>query len=90
VLPFCYVTLRGHKPPPSGYPRSLETIGDHIRKRRLDLKLTQKALAERLDVNKDTIRFWENSQAKPSLAKILKIIEFLGYDPFEKSAGFGR
>ena len=37
-----------------------------------------------MGVNKDTIRFWENSQAKPSLAKIPKIIEFLGNDPFEK------
>ena len=50
----------------------------------MDLKLTQKELAERLGVNKDTIRFWENSQAKPSLAQIPKIIEFLRRDPFEK------
>jgi len=76
--------LRGHKPLPPGYPKSLETIGDHIRKRRMDLKLIQKALAERLRVNKDTIRFWESSQAKPSRVKIPTIIEFLGYDPFEK------
>jgi len=50
----------------------------------MDLKLTQKELAERLGVNKDTIRFWENSQVEPSLAQIPKIIEFLGCDPFEK------
>ena len=50
----------------------------------MDLKLIQKALAERLRVNKDTIRFWESSQAKPSRVKIPTIIEFLGYDPFEK------
>jgi transcriptional regulator with XRE-family HTH domain len=49
----------------------------------MDLKLTQKELADGLGVDKTTIQFWENSQAKPSLAKILKIIEFLGYDPFE-------
>jgi transcriptional regulator with XRE-family HTH domain len=56
----------------------------------MDLKLTQKALAERLGVNKDTIRFWENGQAKPSLAKIPKIIEFLGCDPFEKTCNLGK
>jgi transcriptional regulator with XRE-family HTH domain len=50
----------------------------------MDLKLTQRELAERLGVNKDTIRFWEKSRAEPSLAKIPTIIEFLGYDPFEK------
>jgi len=49
----------------------------------MDLKLTQGELAERLGVNKDTVRFWENSQAKPSLAKVPKVIEFLGYDPSE-------
>jgi transcriptional regulator with XRE-family HTH domain len=50
----------------------------------MDLKLTQRELSGRLGVSKDTIRFWENSLAEPSLAKIPKIIEFLGYDPFEK------
>jgi transcriptional regulator with XRE-family HTH domain len=50
----------------------------------MDLNLFQKELAERLGANKDTVRFWENSQARPSLAKIPKIIEFLGYDPLEK------
>jgi transcriptional regulator with XRE-family HTH domain len=62
----------------------LETLGDHIKKRRMDLKLTQRELAGRLGISKDTIRFWEKNQAKPSLAKIPKIIEFLGYDSFKK------
>jgi DNA-binding XRE family transcriptional regulator len=75
--------LRGHKPAPPGYPESLETVGDHIRKKRMDFRLTQKEVAEGLGVNKDTIRFWENSKARPSLVNIPKIIEFLEYDPFE-------
>ena len=86
VLPFCHVTLRGHKPLPPGYPKSLKTIGDHIRKRRLDLKLTQKEVAERIGVDKTTIQFWEKNRVKPSLAQIPKIIEFLGRDPFEAKA----
>jgi DNA-binding XRE family transcriptional regulator len=61
----------------------LETIGDHIRKRRIDLMLTQKEVAEALGVDKTTVQFWENNRVKPSLAQIPKIIEFLGYDPFE-------
>jgi DNA-binding transcriptional regulator YiaG len=51
----------------------------------MDLKLTQKALAERLGVNKDTIRFWETNRARPFQAKIPMIIEFLGYNSFNKS-----
>ncbi|OGQ13087.1 MAG: hypothetical protein A2026_07180 [Deltaproteobacteria bacterium RBG_19FT_COMBO_46_12] len=69
----------------------LETIGDHIRKRRMDLKLTQKEVAEKLGVDKTAIQFWENNRVKPSLGNIPKIIEFLGYDPLgeekEKAAG---
>jgi len=83
MLPFCHVTLRGHKPYPPGYPRSLKTIGDHIKKRRLDLKFLQKELAERIGVDKTTVQFWENNRAKPSLSLIPKIIGFLGYNPFE-------
>jgi transcriptional regulator with XRE-family HTH domain len=81
VLPFCYVTLRGHKPRPPGYPRQLKTIGDYIRKRRLDLKLTQKKVAEGIGVSETTVQFWENTRVKPSLALMPKIIEFLGYNP---------
>jgi len=86
VLPFCHVTLRGHKSHPPGYPRSLKTIGDHLRKRRFDLKLAQREVAERTGVNKTTVQFWENNQVKPSLAFIPKITEFLGYDPYGSTA----
>lgn len=50
----------------------------------MDLKLTQREAAEGLGVDKTTVQFWENSRVKPSLAKMPKIIEFLGCDPFKK------
>lgn len=50
----------------------------------MDLKLTQREVAEKLSVDKTTIQFWENNRVKPSLAQIPKIIKFLGRDPFEK------
>jgi transcriptional regulator with XRE-family HTH domain len=61
----------------------LETLGDHIKKRRMDLRLTQKELAKRLGVDKTTIQSWEKRRVRPSLVKIMKITEFLGCDPFE-------
>jgi transcriptional regulator with XRE-family HTH domain len=61
----------------------LESIGDHIKKRRMDLRLTQKELAKRLGVDKTTIQSWEKRRVRPSLVKIMKITEFLGCDPFE-------
>ena len=38
-------------------------------------------MAKRFGVDDVTIYLWENNRARPSLAQIPKIIEFLGYDP---------
>ena len=39
------ITLRGEKAPSLTYPKELKSLGDHIRKRRLDLGLTQDEVA---------------------------------------------
>jgi transcriptional regulator with XRE-family HTH domain len=85
ALPFCKVTLKGKRPLPPAYPNSLKTLGDHLRKRRLDLKLLQKEVAQKLGVDKASIHNWETHRTNPSLPIIPKIIEFLGYIPFETS-----
>jgi DNA-binding XRE family transcriptional regulator len=56
-------------------------IGLHIRKRRLALNLTQKAVALKINVSTDCVTFWENGRAKPQIQHMPKIIEFLGYNP---------
>ena len=62
-----------------------QTIGDHIHKRRLLLKLTQKALASVLKVSQYSIINWERGNFQPTKASTLhRIIEFLGYDPLPK------
>ena len=66
------------------YPDFLRTWGDHIKIRRLDLRLTKRALAKRFGIDDVMIYLWEKNRVKPSLAQIPKIIEFLGRDPFEK------
>jgi len=50
------------------------------------LKLTKRQLSLRFHVDDTTIYLWERNKVSPSLARIPKIIEFLGHDPFEKSA----
>jgi len=77
-LPFCHVTLRGQKPLPKGYPRALCTIGDHLRKRRLDLGLLQREVAERLGVNEATVTNWELNRTSPALWFLPAIVRFLG------------
>ena len=82
MLPFYPLTLKAKKPFPPGYPKLLKTLGDHLRKKRLDLKLLQKEVAVRIGVDETSIYYWENNRVKPSLIHIPKIIEFLGYIPF--------
>ena len=66
----------------SAYPKILNSIGDHIRKRRLDLKLCQKDVAGILKVDDMTIVCWEKNRNTPCISQIPKIIEFLGYIPY--------
>jgi transcriptional regulator with XRE-family HTH domain len=60
----------------------LATIGDHLRKRRLDLGLVQREAAERLGVDHCTITNWELNRAKPALRFLPRILRFLGDIPF--------
>ncbi len=84
-MPFCHITLKTQKPLPSAYPRTLKTLGDHLRKKRLDLKILQKEVAQRLSVGESSIYNWGNNLSIPSLRYIPKIIEFLGYTPYDPS-----
>ena len=81
ALPFCKVTLKAQKPASVAYPKTLKTLGDHMRKKRLDLKLFQKELAQKIGVDENSLCNWEKNRASPSLYFIPKIIQFLGYVP---------
>ncbi len=74
-----YTTL---KPQPDGYPTSLETLGDYIRKERLERGLLQVEVAKVIGVTTDTITNWELNRNTPQIAKVSAIVGFLGYDPF--------
>ena len=82
-MPFCKVTLKGPKPLPLGYPKRLKKLGDHIRKKRLDLRLLQRQVAEQVGVTETTIYNWENNRSTPALRHIPAIIRFLGYFPLQ-------
>lgn len=56
-------------------------MGDHIRRRRLDLGLWQRTLAERLGVREETLATWERGQARPLPRHYGAVVRFLGYDP---------
>jgi transcriptional regulator with XRE-family HTH domain len=71
---------------PKAYPKELKTLGEHLRKRRLELKLLQKEVALILGVHETTIWNWERDRSSPNLHHLPKVIQFLGYLPFQAQA----
>jgi transcriptional regulator with XRE-family HTH domain len=86
ALPFCHSTLTASRPHSPTYPRELRTLGDHLRKKRLDLGMLQKEVAKTLGVDKDSVYYWETNRYEPSLRSIPKIVQFLGYVPYDTSS----
>ena len=48
---------------PISYPSNPISLGEKIRKRRMDLKLLQKDVAEICEVTEDSIANWEKTEA---------------------------
>lgn len=71
-MPFCWATLRRVRCPigcyfteKKGYPANPKTIGEMIRKHRLDLGLLQREVAERIGCDKMTMVNWEKGHRMP-------------------------
>jgi len=80
ALPFCNVRLTSRLRKP-GYPSVLNNLGDHLKKRRLDLGLNQKKAAKLLGCHATSVANWTRGTSAPRLAQWRRLIEFLGYDP---------
>jgi transcriptional regulator with XRE-family HTH domain len=63
------------------------TLGEKIRNKRLELRLLQKDIAGIIGVSEDTITYWENNRSKPSIIHFPRIIQYLGYIPFDFEEG---
>jgi DNA-binding transcriptional regulator YiaG len=62
-------------------PDELHTLGDHLRRRRLTLKLPQEQAAKQLGVGRASLQHWEQDRQKPGAASLPAIVKFLGYNP---------
>ena len=76
ILP---VTLNATKP--TGIPQITRTYGEHIRKRRMELRLSQLKVAQILGVSECTVNNWERGRTEPTLGALPRINAFLGYQP---------
>ena len=65
-----------------GYPVNPITVGDHIRKSRMDRGLLQREVAEIIGVTESSVWNWEHG-TEPELHYNPRIIKFLGYIPFD-------
>ena|SRR5215831_1555163 len=62
--------------------KTTQTLGDHIRKRRLELGLFQRQVAEKIGVDMMTIWNWECNESSPQIQFFPAIIKFLDYNLF--------
>lgn len=81
VLPIGQIWIKVSKPKGFRYPLLPKTIGDHIRRRRIDLKLIQLELGQHIGVHGLSITNWELNRTTPELKHIPAIIAFLGCNP---------
>ncbi|MDM1048337.1 recombinase family protein [Sphingobacterium hotanense] len=59
-------------------PLNPSTLGEHIRKRRMELQLFQKDVAAIFNVSEDCITYWENNISEPQIQYYPPIFGFLG------------
>jgi DNA-binding transcriptional regulator YiaG len=88
MLPIYHRCIRVRKPvyrrgfvPKCLYPAKPKTIGEHVRKRRMDLRLSQAKAASQIGVNVHAIEDWEAGDTEPHSRLRPAIIHFLGYEP---------
>jgi len=71
------------------YRTSPKTLGEHLRKKRIDLSLSMTRLARLLGVGmtKAAIEKWEKHINYPTQPNRVRIINFLGFDPSSPTGG---
>lgn len=58
-----------------------KNIGEHIKKRRLELGMNQEQVAEKTGVTWISVSNWERGIYRPTKKAMVPVIAFLGYDP---------
>jgi transcriptional regulator with XRE-family HTH domain len=84
VLPQSYSTGRVIR-----IPTEPHSIGDHIRRRRLGLKMLQREVAEQIGVCEPSVFNWEANTSQPDFRYMPAIIRVLGYNPLPPAKSMG-
>jgi transcriptional regulator with XRE-family HTH domain len=81
TLAFTKITKMPYK---KNIPENPQTLGEHILRKRLQLRLLQVDVASLIGVSEDSITGWETGRSAPQIHLYPAIITFLDYYPFEK------
>ncbi len=57
------------------------TLGEHLRRKRVDMGMTNVQLAQILGVTYQTIEKWEHNRVLIGSKSRAQVVAFLGYDP---------
>lgn len=87
-LPFGPKLLKSLKPRP--WALSPRTLGEHLKKRRLESGFLQRDLRKRFGLEKETYANWEKDRCYPAMKHWPGIIEFLGFDPSPEPKTIGE
>lgn len=87
-LPFVRVRLSAKKP--KDFSDEPKTLGEHIRKRRIERGLTLKQAAAELGATDYTVINWEYDRTEPPITCVPALVRFLGYDPYPRPATLGE
>jgi DNA-binding XRE family transcriptional regulator len=71
------LTIQRPQTLPDGYPLRPKTLGERLKKKRLDMELFQKDVAQIVGVSADTVTNWERGRTKPSKHAMIRIQQFL-------------
>ncbi|MFI4973121.1 MAG: helix-turn-helix domain-containing protein [Caulobacterales bacterium] len=85
--PFGPVALQAVRKTPGRKPQ--ESIGDHVRERRLALGLTQAEAAKRIGLTRDGLAKWETGRCERGYALMPAVISFLDYNLELSAQTFG-
>ena len=64
------------KPRLISYPHNHITLGEDLRRRRMDLNMSQAAVARSLGVVEDCVTYWENHRSEPKVSNHPPIVVF--------------
>lgn len=88
ILPFCFFTIRASRTAlrfrnltRKGFILNPQTLGQHLKSRRLLLQLTQEQVAKQLGTLREQYERWERDEISPVVSFWPRLIRFLGYYP---------